>query len=573
VHTNEVRKATDFEGNKTINEYSIIAELGRGAYGKVKLAVNNATNETCAIKIMKKSLLKRGTGDSIVKREIAVMKKLRHRNIVPLMEVLDDDEADKMYLVMKYIDNGTMVHIKGDLTCNTLSADVATQYLRQLISGLTYLHRHGVIHRDLKPDNVMLDMNGIVYLTDFGVSEIMATSSTGISGAEGTPIFLAPELLADVTNAKVDGPPVDVWALGVTFYFALFGTAPFSGQSWSEIADSVVHHAVKFPSDTHAHWVEVLTGLLEKDPKKRLTLSKLKKHPIFDDINRQRALTNGDKDENSWSQSKINPTRHDVGEPGDDPDLDDEEEGTQRIDVTEDEINGSMRKLRRPMDEDHEASFESLSQKVKDNIGSFVFGLRRRVAEKQFEDIGPKVDTPDNTDASATPKAKDKSAVRSSSTLGPEADYFVKSTSTPRGSLDKEKQPIVGSAINARRNNNGHGNHTTTPRTGSGSGGGAHQPTTSRAAVPTPPAGANRNPRVVMRAHATMEPDTGRLPAAGHSPRNSMLMTDGGNNSGSQHTPRVTKAHSSTVDAVPKLPAITSARGPGAAAGSSSRRR
>lgn len=274
----------DTEGNKLINEYLVIGELGRGSFGKVKLAEHKQHRDLVAIKILNKSMLRKvrnGMTSAIqqVQTEIAVMKKLRHRNIVNLYEVIDDPKSNKMYLVMQYVANGTVRSINTDGTCPKLEDKLARDYARQLAAGLNYLHRHNVVHRDIKPDNILLGANGNIYLSDFGVSEILDEDTDFIVGSQGTPAFMSPELCRG--EGSVHGKAVDMWALGVTLYTFVVGKLPFYGKNFDEISQKVQNNALELPSDLDEEWVELLSSLLNKDPKRRMTASELRQSPLL----------------------------------------------------------------------------------------------------------------------------------------------------------------------------------------------------------------------------------------------------------------------------------------------------
>jgi serine/threonine protein kinase len=600
-HTSQINRGTDFEGNKMINDYSIIAELGRGAYGKVKLAVNNTTNETCAIKIMKKSVLKRGTGEAVVRREIAVMKKLRHKNIVPLIEVLDNDDAEKVYLVMKYVDNGTMVHVRGDLTCNPLPLPTATRYLRQIVSGLSYLHNHGVIHRDLKPDNIMLDTKGVVYLTDFGVSDIVASASAGISGTEGTPIFLAPELLNAPGDdaARISGPPVDVWALGVTFYFAVFGKAPFEGRTWTEIANSVTTKSPDFPADADKNWISVLSQLLEKDPTKRIKLHKLKRHKLFDGLT----------DDDSFGRSVTNPLAHSTTSTPDD-----EEPPPLHIVVSEEELHGSMRHLRQPLDEDNNV-FRSMSMNVKKRVGKFLDSIRTKVATQRLATLGlgdilseDDIDdatlsggvTPQGSVKRAAPDFTPRSqalhdAFGAGSTIGPAPDLFEKKKNPGKPTANEGVQQHGTKATAAGSGSRAPRGAASGPKDGRHKDSDEDEHRTAQR-MPTPPVGSGHgNPRrgheaskpaaaPVAQAESTSskQPRSKAQPRGGDSPRGPASKTSSTTElpetyrtaGGTTHTARPSKANEATLPrpiSTPRLPAIAGAK-PVAGPASSRRR-
>ena len=277
--TRELVKQLDDEGNKLINRYTVIDNLGRGAYGKVKLAVDEA-NCPVAIKIVRKSLLKKQEdGEDAIAREIAVMKKLKHRNVVPLYEVIDDPASEKLYMVMKYVDQGPITKLRPDSTCDPIQAERLREVTVELVSGLSYLHKRGVAHRDIKPDNILMDAAGTPYFVDFGVSAIIGKDNPNVSTVEGTATFMPPELFDD-QSLKVDAFAADVWSLGVTVYLLLYGMVPFGGSNYREISTAVRTQELVFPvhAGVDACWEDLLRGMLRKDPTRRMKLKAVKKH-------------------------------------------------------------------------------------------------------------------------------------------------------------------------------------------------------------------------------------------------------------------------------------------------------
>ena len=278
--TGQLVKAHDVEGNKLINRYTLIQILGRGAYGKVKLAVDES-NCPVAIKSVRKNYLKKIDGVNGIAREIAVMKKLKHRNVVPLYEVIDDPESEKLYMVMKYVDQGPITKLQPGGTCETIGAERLREVLGELVSGLSYLHKRGVAHRDIKPDNILVDAAGTPYFVDFGVSAIIDRNNPNVSTVEGTATFMPPELFDDQA-LKVDAFAADVWSLGVTVYMLLYGKVPFGGNNYREISINVRSKTLEFPAANgvdSSRWEDLLRGMLCRDPAKRMKLKTVKKHP------------------------------------------------------------------------------------------------------------------------------------------------------------------------------------------------------------------------------------------------------------------------------------------------------
>lgn len=285
VETSNVVVGRDDDDNKTINNYVILGELGRGSYGKVKLAEHQHTKEIVAIKVIKvgsmkdkpKPQRKKSTTDgSSMKnkllQEIAVMKKVAHENLVRLYEVMNDPEKEKIYLVMQYVPNGTIA-VKGSEsgTVVPIEPNLLRKYAYQISLGLRALHRNGVFHRDVKPDNILLGEGDKVFVADFGVSVIC--SEEGVEGVEGTPAFMAPELIKG--DKTVSGEAVDAWAFGVTLYQLMYGVLPFNGETHLQLTRRIVNDDVEFPTDRDdvpPSFVMAVRRLLTKDPSQRLTL-------------------------------------------------------------------------------------------------------------------------------------------------------------------------------------------------------------------------------------------------------------------------------------------------------------
>jgi len=276
--TSTVTKSTDAKGNKTINEYAVLRDLGRGAYGKVKLVVHVETGTHAAIKILNKSMLakvkKGGTGDisssvsalDDVIREVAIMKRLNHPNIIRLYEVIDDPECLKMYIIMDLAPNGPIFRL-GE------SEPLATDRVRHLAvgicQGLDYLHLHGIVHRDIKPENILLDAENEPRLTDFGVANVQAEGDAKetVDDTQGTPAFLTPE---QINVQPLPGHMTDLWALGVTLYILCFAKLPFTGDNMQELFAQIRDTEPTYDGFADEGCLSMLKGLLCKELARRL---------------------------------------------------------------------------------------------------------------------------------------------------------------------------------------------------------------------------------------------------------------------------------------------------------------
>eukprot|EP00349_Pseudokeronopsis_sp_Brazil_P008174 CAMPEP_0202967920 /NCGR_PEP_ID=MMETSP1396-20130829/12969_1 /ASSEMBLY_ACC=CAM_ASM_000872 /TAXON_ID= /ORGANISM="Pseudokeronopsis sp., Strain Brazil" /LENGTH=163 /DNA_ID=CAMNT_0049693551 /DNA_START=1008 /DNA_END=1499 /DNA_ORIENTATION=+ len=163
------------------------------------------------------------------------MKKLDHPNIVNLVEVLDDPKVDKLYIIMEYVANGSLMR-KIQKNKN-FSVQSSWKYFRDLILGLFYLHEcAGVVHRDIKPENLLIDENDRLKIADFGVSFIMEAGSDEIQSTAGSDYYFAPEVCKGIT---FKGRKSDIWACGVTLYYMVYKKFPFVSNNRPDLYNKI----------------------------------------------------------------------------------------------------------------------------------------------------------------------------------------------------------------------------------------------------------------------------------------------------------------------------------------------
>lgn len=268
-------------GMKQINQYILEQTLGSGAYSKVKLAYNTDDNRYYAIKICNKSFLSRrkigiGPGSALdnVRRELAILKKLDHPNIVKLYEVIDDPSNDKLFMVMEHVENGPLM--RETKFNKPLRREDVWRHLRDVICGLEYLHKQRIVHRDIKPSNLLLAEDGRVKISDFGVSQFFDSDNDSLHRTAGSPAFTAPEICEYADSFS--GRAADVWALGVTLYLLLFGRLPFTADNIPDLYHNIVHQPLVIPEDTPPPLRNLLRTILDKCPVSRITIPELKVH-------------------------------------------------------------------------------------------------------------------------------------------------------------------------------------------------------------------------------------------------------------------------------------------------------
>ncbi|GIL72516.1 hypothetical protein Vretimale_4302 [Volvox reticuliferus] len=276
------------KGNMFVNQYLVVKFLGRGACGKVFLCLNTYDLRLYAMKAVRKVDLessqpqqqgaKKRNPMEDLKREIMIMKKMKHNNIVTLSEVIDDPAGSKLLLVMEFMEGGPVLTREALEKRERLPESLALQYFRDMVKALDYLHGNKVVHGDLKPENVLMAASGEVKLSDFGCSKVFATGNEYLERCNGTPAFLAPEMMKP--NTRYRGRPTDVYALGACLYTLLFGRIPFSAPNLYKLFQVVQNEPVRYPPDVpiSEELKDLLKGMLTKNPRERITMLELMKH-------------------------------------------------------------------------------------------------------------------------------------------------------------------------------------------------------------------------------------------------------------------------------------------------------
>lgn len=268
---------------KKVGKYELGRSLGEGTFGKVKYAVDSETNEAVAIKILDKEKIQKQNMGNQIKKEISIMKMVKHKYIVGMIEVLAS--KTKIFIVLELVTGGEL--FDKIVQVGKLNEDQARFYFQQLVEGVEYCHKLGVCHRDLKPENLLLDEHGNLKISDFGLSSLYigdAEGSDGTSRTEllhttcGTPNYVAPEVLSD---QGYDGKKADVWSCGVILYVLLAGFLPFDESTIVALFAKIQNADFTYPSWFTPEVRALLDQMLVADPKVRLSLTQIKSNRWF----------------------------------------------------------------------------------------------------------------------------------------------------------------------------------------------------------------------------------------------------------------------------------------------------
>ncbi|MGH0161601.1 UNVERIFIED_CONTAM: hypothetical protein FKN15_078504 [Acipenser sinensis] len=258
----------NFPHTKRVGNYLVGKMINKGSFAKVMEGLHISTGEKVAIKVIDK---KKAKQDSYVlknmKREPRIHQMIKHPNIVQLYETLETENS--YYMVMELCLGGDLM----DKICDRkkLEEREVRMYTRQIMSAVEHMHRHGIVHRDLKIENFLLDEYNNIKIVDFGLSNTLKPESLSLELLNtqcGSPAYAAPELLAH----KKYGPKVDVWSIGVSMFAMLTGTLPFTVEPFNikQLHQKMINGEISpIPPDISKGAVQFMLSFLEPDPAKR----------------------------------------------------------------------------------------------------------------------------------------------------------------------------------------------------------------------------------------------------------------------------------------------------------------
>jgi serine/threonine protein kinase len=257
----------------SMDQFRIHSVLGRGFYGKVMLCQRIDTGELFAIKSVQKKRVQEAGKSGAVIAERNIMMRAHHPFIVQLCFAFQT--PSKFYLGLEYAPGGELFFHMAKL--GVIQIDDARLYVAEIGLALSYLHSIGIIYRDLKPENVLLDAHGHIKLTDFGLSKAM-DNTFSTSTFCGTSEYLAPEVVMQMPYSY----PVDIWQLGILTYEMILGQTPFFDENKSKMFTAILSQSPYFPPQLDSRVCDFISRLLTKNAQERPTFEDLKSHPFFE---------------------------------------------------------------------------------------------------------------------------------------------------------------------------------------------------------------------------------------------------------------------------------------------------
>eukprot|EP00808_Paulinella_micropora_P007621 g2295.t1 len=283
-----IEEEEDNSDSEELEEYKMGQLLAKGLSARVRVALHRKTGIRYAVKVFNKKLLTRrlivdgkgevaGTHWARAQEELANLRRARGLPyVIEIKEVVQGQSPDKVCGVMELAVKGSLEALRAPL-----AEKYAQRYFKQLATGLRRLHEVGVVHRDVKPSNILLTARDEIRLADLGCSRFLPSGDDTLYDVAGTPAFMAPEVCT-ASEEGYSATLADVWASGVTLYWMTTGTLPFAGadntRTVKELQERIVSSDPAFPDKLSAELTSLLQGMLQKDPNARLNLQQVLAH-------------------------------------------------------------------------------------------------------------------------------------------------------------------------------------------------------------------------------------------------------------------------------------------------------
>ncbi|RQM10460.1 hypothetical protein KXD40_000873 [Peronospora effusa] len=270
---------------QSISEYTLLEFLGEGATAQVYLAKHEVSGAHVAIKVIDKLLIQRSQLESKIQQEMVLHAELNHPNVLHVENVFED--ARNYYMILEYCARRSLSAIVKTLPARQMEEKMVKKIFRQVVTGVVYLHANDVIHRDLKLANLLINKDGEVKISDFGLAARLGEDHVTMCG---TPNFIAPEVLT--AENEPYNETVDIWSLGCILYCLLLGKAPFEGRKVSETLENVANAGqtpLKFPDGFSSSAGDLIKRMLSSNPRSRPSAKQILLHPWLRELSHKRA--------------------------------------------------------------------------------------------------------------------------------------------------------------------------------------------------------------------------------------------------------------------------------------------
>ena len=268
--------AKGLEPEPKITDFTITKELGSGSFGRVYLVTHKKTKVQYALKAIDKRDKTNIEEKPYFRREVEVMYKIHHPNVVKLFGHFEDNNY--CYFIMEYISKGNIYGLIPQDKKKRLSSQIVASLIKDVISAVYFLHNMDppIIHRDIKPENVLLAEGMVAKLTDFGWSNYMQEDEKRTTVC-GTPIYLAPEIIKEQGHDE----RVDIWCIGVLLFELMTANVPFQGNDLETLKSNILKLKIAWPRDINLDAKNLIMKILKLDPNARIPLSEMLSHPFI----------------------------------------------------------------------------------------------------------------------------------------------------------------------------------------------------------------------------------------------------------------------------------------------------